>query len=78
MLYSPVSTLELLYTLTRSPILGERSHEPGTILARSLGFDLDVAKVVGMVLSLEEHRWGTKKDIEEIGDDWDLVETDKK
>lgn len=65
------SILALLNSITKSPALGQRSHEPGGILLRHLGFGLDVTKVVNFILQAEEVRWG-----DGVSEGWDLVEDD--
>nr|XP_019012363.1 uncharacterized protein I206_03210 [Kwoniella pini CBS 10737]OCF51144.1 hypothetical protein I206_03210 [Kwoniella pini CBS 10737] len=77
-LISATSILELIHSLSVSPGLGQRAHEPGTNkVVRHLGFGLDVAKVVQNVISAEEHRWGTKQGEgsgEDLSEGWDLLD----
>nr|XP_031859084.1 uncharacterized protein CI109_005434 [Kwoniella shandongensis]KAA5526156.1 hypothetical protein CI109_005434 [Kwoniella shandongensis] len=78
-LISATSILELIHALSVSPTLGQKAHEPGAItMLKHLGFGLDVAKVVQIVLTAEENRWGTKT-ADGPGDQsegWDLLDAE--
>lgn len=70
------SVLALLDALTRSPTLGEFSHEPGGIRSsRHLLFGLDVIKVVSSILQAEEARWGVLGG-EDLSEGWDMLDRD--
>ncbi|WWC87581.1 uncharacterized protein L201_002471 [Kwoniella dendrophila CBS 6074] len=77
---SATSVLELIAAIANAPLLGQKTHEPGTrSVVRHLGFGLDVAKVVRSVLSAEENRWGSKSadcSGEELSEGWDLLDAD--
>ncbi|RXK35678.1 hypothetical protein M231_07051 [Tremella mesenterica] len=61
--------LQLIHELADSPQLGLKSHEPGTVQMRHLGFGLDVSRVVRSVLRSEERYSG------HLSEGWDMVDS---
>ncbi|WVQ77794.1 hypothetical protein IAR50_007484 [Cryptococcus sp. DSM 104548] len=58
-LISATSILNLIHATALSPTLGHKSHAPGGVRQLlHMGFGMDVAKVVGMVLKAEDVKWG--------------------
>lgn len=62
--------LQLLAETAESPLLGIKSHEPGSTLLRDLGFGLDVRVVVESVLRGEVHQAHETRNLQ---DDWDVI-----
>lgn len=71
------SVLQLLESIANSQQLGTFSHEPGASRCTChLLYGLDVAKVVGSVIRLEERRWGVHRLNEsDLSEGWDLMES---